>query len=163
MALTGRYFKIEDGSASGSAVARSAIRHPTVSISANTSDAELAALGYLPEDRTGYEPFDGSTQKRTGPVYDYSDPSKVVAAYTVTDKTAQELDDEKAAQASAQAGQALARIDKLTLTAVFHLFNMVRANHGQQAVDVDGFFTIIDGLPTISDDEFVARIKAVLD
>ncbi len=50
----------------------------------------------LPIERIGYEPFDPALQKRTGPVDDIQ-ASKVVETYTITNKTEQELNDEKTA------------------------------------------------------------------
>ncbi len=63
---------------------------------------ETAAINgkrfFLPIERIGFEPFDPLLQKRTGPVDDVQ-PTKVVETYTVVNKTAQELDDEKTAKA----------------------------------------------------------------
>lgn len=98
MSLTGQYYKVEDGAVVDGARSKSALRHPNVSICDATTDAELAALGFLPEDRIGFTPFDSATQKRTGPVL-VVEADKVTATYTVADKTLQELDDEKAAAA----------------------------------------------------------------
>lgn len=100
MSMTGRYFKVAGGEVVSGPHAREALRHPHASVGVNTPDADLVVLGFLPEDRTGFEPFDQATQKRSGPVLTVG-ADKVTAAYTVTDKTAQEIDDEKALQADA--------------------------------------------------------------
>ena len=54
----------------------------------------------LPIERIGFTPFNSATQKRSGPVDDVQ-AAKVVETYTVTNKTVQELDDEKTAIADA--------------------------------------------------------------
>lgn len=98
MSFTGRYFKVESGEVVGGPTTHAQLRHPFTSISANTTDGELAMLGFLPEDRVGFSPFDPATEKRSGPdLTVLSD--RVEATYQVVLKTAQELDDEKTAAA----------------------------------------------------------------
>lgn len=104
MALTGRYFEVKDGAVVGGSKARSQLKHPKTSISENTSDAELIALGFYPEDRTGFEPFNGATQTRSGPVNTF-EADRVVSAYTVTNKTEQEMDSEKTEEAASTLDQ----------------------------------------------------------
>lgn len=65
----------------------------------NHMDAEgLRGIGWLPV-RYVDPAFDPETQVRTGPVL-VVDTDEVVGTYTVRDKTAQELDDEKDAEAT---------------------------------------------------------------
>ena len=56
----------------------------------------LLELGWLPEEVVGFVPLNPATQIRTGPVRSAM-PDKVVSTYTVRDKTAQEIEDEKTA------------------------------------------------------------------
>ena len=58
------------------------------------SDADLRLLGWLPEEKVGFEPFDPETQVRTGPTFQILS-AKVRSTYTLRDKTAQELADEQ--------------------------------------------------------------------
>jgi len=55
---------------------------------------KLKALGWLPQVVVGFEPFDPETQKRTGPI-NVINADDVTSTYTVTNKTAQEIDAEK--------------------------------------------------------------------
>lgn len=48
-------------------------------------DVGLAALGWLPQEMVGFQPFDPDTQTRTGPV-NVVNADRVVSAYTVLDK-----------------------------------------------------------------------------
>lgn len=66
--------------------------------------AGLKKLGWLPVRRVGFEPFDPAVQVRTGPDYAVG-ADEVVAAYTVRDKTAQEIDDEKTVAVQAELGR----------------------------------------------------------
>jgi hypothetical protein len=45
----------------------------------------LAALGWVPQEVVGFDPFDPATQTRTGPVNEVQ-ADRVVSTYTVTDK-----------------------------------------------------------------------------
>ena len=59
--------------------------------------ARLKELGWLPEVRVGFKPFDPATQVRTGPVHQVG-ADDVTATYTVRAKTQGEMDaDQRAA------------------------------------------------------------------
>ncbi len=123
MALTGRYFLIEKGKiVEGPRVLPKAWRNVS-GLDKATSD-ELVAFGWLPEDRTGYEPFDSATQKRSGPVLKV-EKKRVTSVYTVTDKTTKELNDE----ADAVAG---VNIDTPQLKAL--LFGIAKAQEDKGGV-----------------------------
>ncbi len=64
------------------------------------ADLPLKGLRWRPVADTD-PPFDGATQKRTGPVVNVK-ADDVTRVWTVTDKTAQELDAEKDAQAASE-------------------------------------------------------------
>ena len=66
----------------------------------------LLELGWLPEEVIGFEPFSPATQIRTGPVRTIQ-AGKVVSTYAVTDKTAQQIEDEKTASATSGLATAL--------------------------------------------------------
>lgn len=75
------------------------------------SDPELIALGWLPQVVIGFEPFDPDTQKRSGPI-NLVKVDSVESTFVVTNKTAQEIDDEKEAKADAQLMSGLASLAK---------------------------------------------------
>ena len=78
----------------------------------------LLELGWLPEELVGFTPFDPKTQVRTGPVRTVQ-ADKVVSTYTVRDKTAQEIEDEKTATARGDLGTTLG---KTVLDALWELY-----------------------------------------
>lgn len=73
--------------------------------------AKLKALGWIPQELIGFEPFDAATQFRTEPTHLVL-AFKVVSTYVVTDKTAQEIDDEKEVQAEKTMNRGLAALAK---------------------------------------------------
>lgn len=158
MSLTGRYFRVKDGSVAGGPYERDALRHPTVSISAKTTDKELAAIGVLPEDRVGYE-YTSATQNRTGPVYEVQ-ATKVVATYTVTDKTAQELENEKMAAATSAANAREFKTIKLLFASAYQLKK--EASGGTLSV-ADFLAWLGDDVPSnFPDDKFIDIIKPLV-
>ena len=58
------------------------------------SDADLKPLGWLPEEKVGFKPFDPATQVRTGPTHQIL-AAKVRSTYSLRAKTAQELANEQ--------------------------------------------------------------------
>ena len=95
-----KYFKVEGSSIARGPVPKASISDPHVSFGVNIDDLELASYGWLPQVVVGDDPYDPLTQRRTGPVHTYSrGADHVTSTYTVTDKTAQEIADEKEASA----------------------------------------------------------------
>ena len=73
--------------------------------------AKLKTLGWFPQELVGFEPFDAATQTRTGPV-NVILASKVRSIFVVTDRTAQDIDDEKEARADKIMTRGLAALAK---------------------------------------------------
>lgn len=101
--MTHKYFCIENGViVSGPSSITPPQTQPKVRVRGlelhNKTPEQLKDYGYLPQEIVGYEPFNPVTQIRTGPVNTVLS-DKVVSAYTVRDKTAQELSDEKETRA----------------------------------------------------------------
>ena len=67
---------------------------------------ELAALGWLPEELTGYDPIDSDTQVRTGPTVDIQ-ATKVVVTWGIADKTLADIRALRSAQANTEADRRL--------------------------------------------------------
>ena len=58
------------------------------------------ALGWLPQEVVGFEPFDPDAQVRTGPVNDIQ-ADKVVSTYTVREMTSEEKSDKAVSEINA--------------------------------------------------------------
>src|SRR3990167_4292225 len=102
--MTPKYFHVENGNIVSGPFAISAPQEqPRVRISGlelhNKTPEQLTAIGRLPQEIIGFEPFNPRTQIRTGPINSVLT-DRVVSAYVVRDKTAQELADEKSASAT---------------------------------------------------------------
>ena len=92
--MADHYFEIENGAIKRGPISRTLIRTKATSIGVGTSDDELRDLGWLPQVKVGDAPFDPATHKQTGPVHEVF-AMEVTSTWTTTEKTAQELDDEK--------------------------------------------------------------------
>jgi len=77
-------------------------------------------------------------------------------------KTAGELDAEKTSKATSIAGRNEIKVVKLIMTGQFFLINEIRALQSKVPIDIDQYFSALDGLSTISDAKFIARIKSLL-
>ena len=97
--MTPKYFHVENGNiVSGPFAIPAPQEQPRVRVSGlelhNKTPEQLLTLGRLPQEIVGFEPFDPKTQIRTGPVHSVMQ-DKVVSTYTVRNKTAQQIDEEK--------------------------------------------------------------------
>lgn len=95
------------------------------------STEELVALGWFPEEIVGFDPFDSEMQTRAGPALDIQ-ATKVVATYTVTDKTVSDMRVKRIAQAKVEADRRLGE----QYTDLDRIYGGVKAiiaiNNGQQ-------------------------------
>jgi hypothetical protein len=123
------YFKIDDGKIVGGPYQRGSLRHRTSSISASTTDPELRALGYLPQVKVGDDPIDSATQAKTGPV-NVVGADRVTSTWTITNRTAQEIDDEKTDRAAGV-------VDSQAFEAVVSAIAAVQEEKGGYMVNAD--------------------------
>lgn len=110
-------------------------------------------------------PHDSATQHKTGPVItlDHTPGAEThTETWTVTDKTAQEIDDEKTARATELSATTDMKMARLVFATLFDIVNQHRVAHGQAALTQNQFATYLDGLPLPSMANFIARIKTVL-
>jgi len=104
------------------------------------SDADLKPLGWLPEEKIGFAPFDPVTQIRTGLVTDIQ-AAKVVSTYTVRAKTAQEITDE--AEVAAEADVGAEPIREALVDTLLDLDNRIRVLEGQGSITRDAARTTL--------------------
>jgi len=98
-----RLFRVENGAiVEGPVIVSKPSDQPKVRLSGlelhSKSPDQLSTMGWLHQEIVGFEPFSQKTQIRTGPVNTVL-ADKVVSTYTVRDKTAQEMADDKEAAA----------------------------------------------------------------
>lgn len=100
--------------------------HNTKDASANNGKPYI-----VPAVRTGFDPFDPATQIRTGPVLQ-AEPAEV--QYTVRDKTARELDDEKDEETEGALGQDAGAIRQTLVDMAFEFEKRIRILEGNTPV-----------------------------
>ena len=82
-----KYCFVKEGAVVRGPSPRGSLKHPNISISTNTTDAELKNIGWLPFVEVNPN-YNGKTQVRSTPVRVVTDTS------TVRNKTSQELNDD---------------------------------------------------------------------
>ena len=124
----------------------------------NLTEQELFdQFGFAKQVRIGFEPFDPETQNRTGPANAVVGIT-VESTYTVTNKTAQELDDEKTATATSLVDRPEFKLSKLMLVGLYEAFKV-----DNPGLTPNQFINFLEAsADNISDAAFLAKVKTLL-